>query len=85
MARPLRKPPTSSPASKTTPPPSPKPSEIENGLHWRLDISFRGDHCRVRKDHAPKNLGILRHMAINMLKREKSLKGDMQTKRVKAA
>jgi predicted transposase YbfD/YdcC len=58
---------------------------IENGLHWCLDISFREDHCRVRKDHAPENFGILRHMAINMLKREKSLKGGLQTKRLKAA
>ncbi len=58
---------------------------IENGLHWCLDISFREDHCRVRKDHAPENLGILRHMAINLLKQEKSLKGGIQTKRLKAA
>ena len=58
---------------------------IENGLHWCLDISFREDHCRVRKDHAPENLGILRHMATNLLKREKSLKGGIQTKRLKAA
>jgi predicted transposase YbfD/YdcC len=41
---------------------------IENGLHWCLDISFREDHCRVRKDHAPENFGILRHMAMNLLK-----------------
>jgi predicted transposase YbfD/YdcC len=58
---------------------------IENSLHWCLDISFREDHCRVRKDHAPENFGILRHMAINLLKREKSLKGGLQTKRLKAA
>ena len=58
---------------------------IENGLHWCLDISFREDLCRVRKDHAPENLGILRHMAINLLKQEKSLKGGIQTKRLKAA
>lgn len=58
---------------------------IENGLHWCLDITFREDHCRVRKDHAPENFGILRHMATNLLKREKSLKGGLQTKRLKAA
>lgn len=55
---------------------------IENGLHWCLDISFREDYCRVRKNHAPENFGILRHMAINLLKREKSLKGGLQTKRL---
>ncbi len=58
---------------------------IENGLHWCLDIAFREDHSRVRKDHAPENFGILRHMAINLLKQEKSLKGGIQTKRLKAA
>jgi predicted transposase YbfD/YdcC len=58
---------------------------IENDLHWCLDISFREDHCRVRKDHGPENLAILRHMVINMLKRENSLKGGIQTKRLKAA
>ena len=47
---------------------------IENGLHWCLDISFHEDRCRVRKDHAPENFAIVRHMAINLLKREKTLK-----------
>jgi predicted transposase YbfD/YdcC len=58
---------------------------IENDLHWCLDIAFREDHCRVRTDHGPENLAILRHMATNMLKRENSLKGGIQTKRLKAA
>lgn len=58
---------------------------IENDLHWCLDIAFREDLCRVRKDHAPENLAILRHVATNLLKREASLKGGMQTKRLKAA
>jgi predicted transposase YbfD/YdcC len=58
---------------------------IENGLHWCLDITFREDHCRVRQGHAPENFGILRHMATNLLKREKTLKGGLQTKRLKAA
>lgn len=58
---------------------------VENGLHWCLDISFQEDSCRVRKDHAPENFAILRHMATNLLKRENSLKGGLQTKRLKAA
>jgi hypothetical protein len=37
-------------------------------------IAFREDLSRVRKDHAPENLAILRHMAINILKQEKSAK-----------
>jgi predicted transposase YbfD/YdcC len=58
---------------------------IENGLRWCLDIAFREDHCRARKEHGPENLAILRHLATNMLKRENSLKGGIQTKRIKAA
>jgi len=30
---------------------------IENGLHWALDIGFREDESRVRKDHAPRKHG----------------------------
>jgi predicted transposase YbfD/YdcC len=62
-----------------------EPWGIENDLHWCLDISFPDDHYCVRKDHGPENLAILRHLAANMLKRENSLKGGMQTKRLKAA
>ena len=58
---------------------------IENSLHWCLDISFREDHCRIRKDHTAENMAILRHMAINPIKLEKSRKGGIQTKRLKAA
>lgn len=58
---------------------------IENSLHWCLDMSFHEDHCRVRKDHAPENFGILRHMAMNLLKQEKSFRGGIQAKRLKAS
>ena len=54
---------------------------IENRLHWVLDIAFREDMSRVRKDHAPENLTILRHMAINMLKQENTAKVGIQAKR----
>jgi len=58
---------------------------IENGLHWCLDIAFAEDHCRVRKDHGPENLAVLRHMAINLLKQEKSARVGIKAKRHKAA
>jgi predicted transposase YbfD/YdcC len=57
---------------------------IENSLHWVLDIAFREDESRVRKDHAPENLAILRHMALNLLKKETSSKRSIKTKRLKA-
>jgi predicted transposase YbfD/YdcC len=57
---------------------------IENTLHWSLDVTFRDDACRTRKDHAAANLATLRHAAFNLLKRCRS-KGALKTKRLKAA
>jgi predicted transposase YbfD/YdcC len=42
---------------------------IENSLHWVLDVAFREDESRIRKDHAPENSAILRHIALNLLKK----------------
>ena len=47
---------------------------IENCLHWRLDVSFREDNCRIRKDYAPQNLAVVRHIALNLLSRDRSEK-----------
>lgn len=58
---------------------------IENGLHWILDVAFREDDCRVRKGNGAQNLAILRHMALNLLKREKTAKGGIKAKRLQAA
>lgn len=55
--------------------------QIENGLHWVLDIAFREDESRVRKDHAPQNLATLRHIALNLLKQERSAKVGIAAKR----
>ena len=57
---------------------------IENSLHWSLDVTFREDHSRVRKDHGPQNLAVLRQIALNMLKQETTLKRGVQGKRLKA-
>lgn len=58
---------------------------IENNLHWILDVSFREDESRVRKDNAPANLGLLRRISLSLLKRCNKLKGGIQTKRLQAA
>ena len=57
---------------------------IENSLHWTLDMTFREDQCRVRKDHAPQNLATLRQISHNLLKKETSLKTGVQGKRLNA-
>lgn len=54
---------------------------IENGLHWVLDIAFREDASRIRKDHAPHNMAVLRHIALNLLKLERSTKVGIAAKR----
>lgn len=43
--------------------------DIENRLHWVLDVVMGEDACRARKDHAPENLALLRRMALNIIKR----------------
>ena len=41
---------------------------IENSLHYVLDVTFNQDHSRIRKDNAPENFNVLRHMAMNLLR-----------------
>ena len=57
---------------------------IENSLHWSMDVTFREDHCRVRKDHGPQNMAALRQISHNLLRRETSLKVGIQGKRLQA-
>lgn len=57
---------------------------IENGLHWILDVAFREDLNRTRTDHSAHNFAILRHIALNLLKEEKTAKVGVKVKRLKA-
>jgi predicted transposase YbfD/YdcC len=57
---------------------------IENGIHWVLDLAFREDECRVRHDHAPANFATLRHLALNLLRREATAKIGIKGRRLKA-
>lgn len=57
---------------------------IENSLHWVLDMAFSEDGSRVRKDHAPQNLATLRHLALNLLRQEKTDKTGFKNWRLGA-
>lgn len=57
---------------------------IENQLHWVLDVAFHEDASRIRKDHAPANLAVVRHIALNLLRRDSSAKGGVLAKRLQA-
>lgn len=57
---------------------------IENSLHWVLDVAFREDDSRVRQGNADQNLAILRHVALNLLKQEKTARGGIKAKRLQA-
>jgi predicted transposase YbfD/YdcC len=57
---------------------------IENRLHWVLDVGFREDDCRIRKDNAPQNFAILRHISLNFLIIKKTSKTGAKNKRLRA-
>jgi predicted transposase YbfD/YdcC len=57
--------------------------DIENGLHWELDVVFREDECRSRKDHGPENLALLRRFCANTFRAD-SKKDTMRGKMMRA-
>jgi len=58
--------------------------QIENGLHWVLDVAFREDESRTRDAKAGANLALLRRIAVSLLRRADT-KGGIHTRRLKAA
>jgi predicted transposase YbfD/YdcC len=56
---------------------------IENSLHWVLDVSFDEDQCRMRTDHSPENMALLRRLALCLLKKQ-GRKGSIRGKRLRS-
>ena len=51
--------------------------QIENAQHWVLDVTFKDDLARVRKGYGAKNMAVVRHFALNLIRNandKKSLK-----------
>lgn len=61
--------------------------EIENRLHWMLDVCFGEDGCMVRKDNAPQNLSLLKKIVLNLIRADKTdeAKTSLRLKRKRAA
>jgi predicted transposase YbfD/YdcC len=57
---------------------------VENSLHWSLDVSFNEEQSRVRKGFAGENLVVIRHLTLNLLKREETVKSGIAAKRKRA-
>ena len=58
---------------------------VENKLHWSLDVAFGEDESRVRTGHAAQNLGVVRRLALSLLKQETSRSQGIAIKRKEAA
>lgn len=57
---------------------------IENKVHWILDVAFREDDSRIRKGNGAQNFAIVRRIALNLLKQEKTAQCGIKAKRLKA-
>jgi predicted transposase YbfD/YdcC len=58
---------------------------VENCLHWVLDVQFREDASLVRVGEGAHNLAVLRHLALNLLRQDRSVRGSLASKRFRAA
>ena len=58
--------------------------QIENSFHWVLDVAFREDDCRIRKENGAQNFAVLRHLALNALKQEQTANMGIKNKRLRA-
>lgn len=58
---------------------------MENRLHWCLDVQFGDDYARARTGHVAHNLAMVRHIALNLIRLNTSVKTSIKIKRLLAA
>jgi predicted transposase YbfD/YdcC len=58
--------------------------QVENKLHWVLDVAFREDDSRLRAENAAENFTIIRHAALNLLRNVKGSKVGIKNRRLEA-
>ena len=56
--------------------------DIENKLHWSLDVTFNEDRSRIRRDNAPENMAALRRLSLNLLRQNRSKSISLRQKRL---
>lgn len=59
--------------------------QIENSLHWSLDVTFSEDACRIRDENAAVNFSWMRKLALGLLKRESTFKASIRRKQRRTA
>lgn len=59
--------------------------QVENSLHWVLDVTFKEDDSRIRRGLAAENMSVMRHLALNLIKKEEQSQFSVPRKRRKAA
>jgi predicted transposase YbfD/YdcC len=57
---------------------------VENKVPWVLDVSFAEDASRIRKDTGAQTFSVLRHIAVNLLRRESQHKRGIKARRKRA-
>jgi predicted transposase YbfD/YdcC len=56
--------------------------QIENNLHWVLDVAYREDQSRIRDENSALNMSWLRKTALGLLKRTENIKGSIRRKQL---
>jgi predicted transposase YbfD/YdcC len=57
---------------------------IETSLHWCLDVVFQEDDSPMRKGYSDQNFSLVRKIALNVLREDKTAKGGLKTRRMRA-